>query len=441
MDNINLNQSSSKLLNRLHPTLIFYLSLAVFFIDAALNQWRHVPLFTVYIAFLTPVILWGLYEIGGFTRILFLFLSTLIVSSFVHLLHYGIQPKNISDAIYISCFATSYYYYRYHRNSLKASAIWVLAGVLCLMFSFSFIGLNKEKWLLDKDKQHSIIEYAQRKDQSNIASPTAPLWGKLEKNRQYHKGLFRVPHVGALLLGLCLLAVLFIPQTLRRSWIVLASLIMLFFILWSGTRIFFAAFAAAVLIFVVYKRNYLLLFIAILLFIPVVYFRFELYELTRNTPLGSLSGALIALFDEWHNFSRITIWSVWWNEITTFNLREWIIGKGFNQGLEVNYALLDYKVWFHNDFLSIMYSYGFFSFVLFILLIISWFIEARKSLQEHMGFFLFCSVLIISAILNGLYFYQPLLFFYLFFLMQDRSAPFFSKIKSSQVSKNTTKNI
>jgi len=416
-----IHKSENHWLKRLSPSVVFYGSLCVFFLDNLLNIWVHLPLFTAYLGLIIPALLIKIAQKGGLPKLLLLLLSGLFISSLVHLLLYGFQIKNVSDTVYVSGFVVSYYYFERYTEALNLKAVLVFGAVLSIMFSTSFI-TGESTGVVEKEEQIQVIDFFEEK--SGEIQSGFTLGARLEKNRQYHSGLFKVPHVGALLMGVCLIGFLFLPFQQNKVILLLTSALLLFFIAWSGTRVFFVALIPALVILLIQKKYYRILLAGFAMFLGCIYFRLDLYEATRHTPLGSLTGALIAMVDDWHNLSRIAIWSVWYQEVSAFSITDFLFGKGYAQSLASTGAVFDNSIWFHNDLLSIFYSYGLATFVVYLALWSSWIKTNWSYLVRNTGFLISFVLLLSAALINGLYFYQPLFYFYILFLIKSQSKGF-----------------
>ena len=85
--------------------------------------------------------------------------------------------------------------------------------------------------------------------------------------------------------------------------------------------------------------------------------------------------------------------------------------------LIANAKNLDTKVWFHNDFLNIFYTYGIWCTMLYIWFFVKIYRDNKSYIKQNIFIFIFYSSMVITAIMNGFYYYFPVFLLYLFFLM------------------------
>jgi hypothetical protein len=415
MSEYHIHKSFNHWFEKFNPNTVFYCSLSAFFIDGVIHKFTKLPFFTGYLALLTPFLLLSIYKKRGhLPYISIFFLVSICFSSLMHIFKYGVHLKNLSDTLYIAVFAISFTFYHIHSDKLKVMAVWILSAVLGVMFMFSFVK-EGTKLIVNKAEQVQVLELLDDGKPRNKSGYT--IGGAVEKNRQYHAGLFKVAHVGAFLLGICLLGFWLLPVHQNKLAMLLVSVIILFLIVWSGTRIFFAALLPGLIIYLLRKKQIMYIVGGVVLLVIITYFRLEIYEATRHTPLGSISGVFIAVLDDWQNLSRIAIWKVWLAEVKSFTWFELFFGKGYAQSFEVTGAVFEKPIWFHNDSLSIIFSYGLLTFLLYILMIADWIKQLLHELKNNLGLLVLFITLLTASLLNGLYFYQPLFFFYIFFLI------------------------
>ena len=410
-------------LSNAHLDILLISLLLIFFIDGWINNHKHFPLMTLFVSITTFIMILRLAFTNSVPRLQFLLLVSLGACSFYHLITYGFSFRSGSDVIYIAFFITSFYYLDKFRDQVKPNRIWSMSLVFVLMFSYGFLGMDSENWIADKSMQVVVTPDSSVPEvDATTGEIVSTIGGRIEKNRIYMPGLYRHAHVGAVLMGLCSLCFAYFNVSKNR-WKQWAMMLILFAgTLMTGTRIFLAALGLALLVVAIQKRYWkIILSISIVALLSIL-FRYEIYQSTQHTPIGSITGALIAFVDDWRHISRLQIWGVWYQEVSSFQLQDLIYGRGLHSSLDINYVHFKRKIWFHNDLLSIFYSYGLFVFALMVLFYVQIWKRFVSKLENHTGLLLFLFILLFCSFLNGLYYYQPFFVFYLLYAL-EKSAP------------------
>jgi hypothetical protein len=402
-----------------HLDVLLISALLFFFVDGWINQYFHAPLMTLYAGIASVLMLANLLYQQSLPRILLLFLSGFAICNLYHWAYYGFSFRSASDVVYILLFVTSFYHFDRYKAGIHPNRLWLISLVFIGMLAYSFIGLKSETWKVDKSEQIEVSQaYLLPEVEESTGEIISTIGGRIEKNRIYIRGLYRHAHVGAVLLGFCLLCFVYfrVSTKLWLQW--LMGIVLLICTIFTGARIFFAALGIAFLILAIQRKYWVPLIIFLVSISLTVLFRFEIYDQTQNTPFGSLSGALIAFIDDWRHISRIQIWNVWVHEVASFSMIDHLLGKSLQSSLDVNYSYFNRKIWFHSDLPSIYYAYGILIWGL--MMTFYWEVWNRffPKLRAHSGLFMFLLILLICSLLNGLYYYQPLFFFYLLFAME-----------------------
>jgi hypothetical protein len=115
--------------------------------------------------------------------------------------------------------------------------------------------------------------------------------------------------------------------------------------------------------------------------------------------------------------SRFRLWYSWWIEVREFGFWDFMTGKSYTSALIANARNLDYKVWFHNDFLNIFYTYGIWCTILYIWFFIKIYRDNKSCIKQNIFIFIFYISMVITALINGFYYYFPVFLLYLFFSM------------------------
>ncbi len=115
--------------------------------------------------------------------------------------------------------------------------------------------------------------------------------------------------------------------------------------------------------------------------------------------------------------SRYRLAYSWWIEIREFGFLDFVIGKSYMNSMVANTKNLGLDVWFHNDFLSISYTYGILGILLYIWFFVKIYRDNKSLIKQNIFIFVFYFSMIFTAILNGYYYYFPVFLLYIFFLM------------------------
>lgn len=78
---------------------------------------------------------------------------------------------------------------------------------------------------------------------------------------------------------------------------------------------------------------------------------------------------------------------------------------------------INWADWFHNDFLSVAYTYGLVGLVLYAGLFYKIFTDNKALIKNNLFLFTFYFSMLFSAIINGFYYYYPIFLMFLFVLM------------------------
>ncbi|HAS8115764.1 TPA: hypothetical protein I7666_20955 [Vibrio vulnificus] len=114
--------------------------------------------------------------------------------------------------------------------------------------------------------------------------------------------------------------------------------------------------------------------------------------------------------------SRFQLFDAFYQGLDSFDTMDFILGKSFSYQYEVVNQYLGQKLWFHNDFLSLFYSYG--VIILFWLVFYScrYYVNHVNTTNSYILKVYFLS-LVLFSLFNGIIYHPTYLIFYLFFLM------------------------
>jgi hypothetical protein len=449
-----------------NPNALFYAALLAFLVDNVINYYVNVPLFVVFSMLILPLLWINLIQNRSIPRFLLIFIPVLAVSFLAGSILYGFKKTNVSDFLFILLFATSFFYYQEHKKKLSIFPVKVLTAVVLAMIGFGFFGWHSDSintkrgdYLdlelvgisFDSLKAQAIPfdEFAANFDESvNVDSllrtrlkkyfPNRPeidtmqMFGirlapnihfrgkekiKVENQREFRAGLFRIPHVAAYFLG-ALMFFYFALFRQNKSRLLLLFVIALgLLMLWTGVRTFLIALFLSLALYFVFRKSiwYLVLFMAIMFVVVVL--RYEIFSLAKETFLEPFALLVLRMVDEPEQISRVVLIKSWWIEIREFGVMEWLTGKTLYQSKMANLANLFSPVWYHNDFLSVLYAYGAPVLVLYIVFFIKMYRFMLQSPVKSPLIYLFYITLVMAAFINGLYYYFPVILLYIFILM------------------------
>jgi hypothetical protein len=402
-----------------NPNVVFMASLAAYLGDAVTNYFMHIPVFVTYLILLLPALWLDLWLHGHKSRLMmvfvFVFIIPFIINSFLHPFH----RTNISDLVFILFLPTAYFYYKNRISDLNINRVHIFSAVTLFMFGFAFFGVNS----LEVNRSAQIKMQYPITNIRLVKDPKSE-FNYLESYRKYNFGLFRIPHIGAYFLGFLALFYGSVYRQRRNIMFALFACGLIALIFYSGVRAFIAAAGLALIITFIQKKSLIYVAGFALLFVAMLYFRETIYLCTADTLFRPYTGMLITLVDNIGRLSRILIGHSWWIEISQFEWYQFLIGKSFFNSILANLANLHLGEWFHNDFLSIFYTYGLLAFVVYGYLFVRIYLDHAEQISGNLiiGVFFWCMPVL--ALLNGLYYYFPIFFLFVFLVMiRDKKRP------------------
>jgi len=412
--------------NSLLVNIFFWFFLISFLIDRIINYFFHFPFFVVSAIILFPFLFLAAQYKNPEKRqlivLVFSFLAIVIINSIVHLF----ALKNISDFLFIGLFITFYFYYCNNISSLRLSNIYIFF-ILCLfLFSFTFLSINSNSiskteyttlfgWEISSlEKSELLKEMTNKKE---IIKWKPDKLDILEYFRVYHNGLFRIPHIASYFFGFLFLFFTLQYQKKKKIIDIVLLIVSLVLCFYTGSRAILAALVLSVLIFL-FRKRYLIYFsmLTVLLLVMIIANDY-LMQLTEDTIFYQYFTFIQTSTENFTRLSRFRLWYSWWLQISEFGFWDIMIGKSFINALIANAENLDYKVWFHNDFLNIFYSYGIWCTALYIWFFIKIYRDNKVLIRRNLFIFVFYSSMVITALVNGFYYYFPVFLLYLFFVM------------------------
>ncbi|MEH6679594.1 MAG: O-antigen polymerase [Sediminicola sp.] len=329
------------------------------------------------------------------------------------MLRTGFFKESLSDLLFILSFFGAFFLFsdEYKLPFSNDKLIKLLLGGCVCLFVATFLGFDQNLWGNTMGVKTADIEY----------------------NRSYRQGLFRKAHIASYFFTFFVLYFLNKFQVRKESKLKYSIILipLAIFILLTGSRTSIVVIVLS--LFLYYFKIKFLKFLLPLISLGI----FVLLYIDRL--LTFFDGSLIyqylsiikTLSTNFERLSRIIIWSSWWKEVKTFRLLDFIFGRGFNSSIAANLKNTSSSIWFHNDFLSIFYSYGLLSVLLYVYLFIVIYQKHKNIIKGNIFVFLTFSSFYLSAFFNGFYYYYTILILFLFYSMiRD------SKLKSQLVKKD-----
>lgn len=365
-----------------------YASCLVFALDSIANYYFSIPVFVASTPLLTIL---ALSCVRDRQRLLLTLIAiVLLISTFlINSARFGLSQDNVSDALFL--ILTFAYISAASSGSASRSAISTVTILFGLLFIPAFLGIN-----------------------NNFGNDDALSSGStdIEYLRAYRQGLYRLPHLAAYLLSFgAMWWFMRWEADKKRITYAVVSAGFLLTCLYTGSRtpvfIFVIGFLLSFMELSIKKVAMLLIAICVLAL--AVTKIDDILQLTEGTFFYQYPSAVKTALTNFERLSRFMIWSSWYEAMGSFRLEDYAFGRSFAQSLEYNRIHLGNAIWFHNDFLSIIYSYG-----VPVFLIYAWMlIGATRKLAK--GSFTRGSTMLVTFILgsgfiNGFYKYLPVVF-------------------------------
>ena len=397
----------------INPNQVFLFMLAVFFIDSAVNFVFNIPIFVSVAMLILPLLWLSHWKSGRKNVFLLIFISLFILVSLINNFVYKFDKTNISDLVFILFFPTIYYFYKLRPEKLLPRTIHILFFVTMFMFMFAFAGINSTNFRNEPRGRTEAVKLLKKKK----VKPKRNNLDVIERNRKYNYGLFRVPHLANYFWGFLFLFYGFAFQKKKKWYYLVGGLAAMLFMLYSGSRTFLVAVFLALMLYWIRRKTIVYVLITGAASALILFFRYELYHALEETFLSNYVGLLITTVDNFSRLSRAIIWSSWWYEMQHFVWYDFLIGKTFVGSMDANLVNIHFREWFHNDFLSISYAYGFFALMLYLVFFYKMFRENARFIRNNAYLFVFFFAMIFSAFFNGFYYYFPVFLIFIFVYM------------------------
>lgn len=448
-----VNKNESKIVD-----VFYWIFIVLFIIDRTINYFFHFPFFVGSAIIIFPfLVLTTQYKNPDKWKLNVLILA-FVCLGILNSVFYFFDVKNISDLLFIILLFTIYFYYRDNIKYLKIRNIYILFLMSFILFFFTFFNVNTSAII--PSKYHSAVNcntntvvvsqtVSETKPLKQIDNTTSSLqvskieqlpqkklpqeemmseargsikWksnpqDRNEERRNYHSGLFRVPQVASYFFGFLFLFFAYQYQKTKRIIDLILFCIALFLCLYTSTRIILVTFAVSIFLFFIHRKYYTFLLFFVLGLVILVITNDFFITITNDTFLNQYFVFIETCVENFTRLSRFRLWYSWWIAMSEFDFWNLLIGKSFISSYIVNDKNLGYYIWFHNDFLSILYSYGVIGLTLYIAFFIKIYRDNKILIKQNIFVFIFFHSIILTAFFNGFYYYFPIFLLYIFFLM------------------------
>jgi len=409
---------------------LFWVFFALFLLDRVINYFYDFPFFVISAIALFPLLIYFSQKNNTNKKQHYFLMFFFIIITVLNSIIYRFSVKNISDLLFVVLFFTSYFFYKKNIKYLKLSTVYLFLILSVSLFSFTFFGVNsnhsrKANYISTSKNDSSLSSktkstqvYSNKTTENNESSEWKPKSIHiLKKSRVFHQGLFRVSHVASCFFGFLFLFFVYQYQNKKRIIDLILVFILLGLCIYTGSKTILIAFAFSAILFLFIRKSIIYPILAILFVVLLFYQREYILQITEDTILYPYSVLIYISAENLTAISRFQIWYSWWSEISNFGIIDFLIGKSFANAIIANQQNLNLKIWFHNDFLNIFYTYGLVGFVLYIWFFIKIYRDNRIIIKHNVLIFIFYFSMIFAAFINGFYYYFPVFLLYLFFLM------------------------
>ena len=443
------------LINKYDDKLVsfFYLYFIVsFFIDRLLFSFLiNFPFFVVSAIFIFPFLFLAAQNKNSNKKQLFVLVFTFMVITIVVSIMYVFGVQNISDLLFIILFITIYFYYNENIAQLKISNAYVLLILTIFLFSFTFFNIdadssktstakyysyfnkaipfvkktlpaNSTSQKVDNNKEDVVSDYKSVPVKDTKIKKTTPKKKPVyvDKYKSFnirHTGLFRRTHMASYFFGYLFLFFAFQYQKNRGIFNAIILIVTLGFCLYTGIRSMPAAFILSGVIFL-FRRKYIVYLVMLLALIVLFMIANEYFlQLTKNTIFYQYVYLTHMFKENISGLARFQLYQSWWNDVSDFGFLNLLMGKSYMGALMANGQNYGKVMWFHNDFLNIFYSYGILGLMMYIWFFIKIYRDNKVLIKQNLFIFVFYTSMIITAVINGYYYYFPVFLMYLFLLM------------------------
>ncbi len=374
-----------------------YFIVGLFVLDNVVNYFAAIPIYVASIPL--SVLILFCHTHSRRDRILFIVCMACVLASVaVNFIRFDYSMQDISDILFVIQFFAAFFYARHARVSARAISVATVA--FALLFLPTFLGVNA------MDYSEDVFISGSR---------------DVEFLRLYNQGLYRLPHVAAYMLAFSGLWWLWVASRTRNRWHYALALMFIVFTLYTGSRTPFFVFVAAYFASSIrFRAGHVMASIGALLVVAFfVLFFSQVLDFLYGTFLYQYFSLFETLSENYDRLSRVIIWSSWLSAISQFNGIDFLFGRDFSSSFDFNLKEIGLSIWFHNDFMSIFYSYGI---VVLGAYLVPYFVVLKEAIRKSESKLIeVCGIFIpASAFINGFYKYLPIVFF--LFLMSKSFA-------------------
>ncbi len=369
--------------------IALYCACISFAADSIINYVSSAPIFVASIPLLAALSLLAIKSQRVFFVTLIAILFTL--SSFLfNAARFGISQDNVSDVLFL-ILAISFIG-ACLTGSPTRRAMSLMSALFALLFIPAFFGINNQFGSTDALTSGS---------------------SDIEFLRSYQQGLYRLPHLAAYLLAFGAIWWFILWEKERKILQAITALAFVIACLYTGSRtpafIFIIGFVASYFEFSPKKIAALL--VAIAAIIAVVINIDAIMAATEGSFIYQYPSAVKTALTNFERLSRVMIWTSWYDAMKEFGPLDYLIGRSFAQSLHYNEVHLGLSIWFHNDYLSIIYSYGapvFLTYTAFTLATVKKLSRENSSRAKTA----LVAFILVSGLINGFYKYLPIVFLF-----------------------------
>ncbi|CAD6366534.1 hypothetical protein SHEWT2_04141 [Shewanella hafniensis] len=311
-----------------------------------------------------------------------------------------IYVEDIGYVLYFMCFCVSLIYL---KNELLADKLRLSIPLIRITFLFTTFFF----WL-----------YIFGIDSSPHQSDMSATGANVEYYRVYHSGLFRAPHFPSYLFYFIALTYIYFRRSFSWFEFYFVITICIFGVLFSGSRTpVFSFVLATIIYFTISRLRYVVLSLVFVCLLSIIFYKIEvILEMLSGTSLYQYFSFIYTLKNDPDRLSRIILFSVFLDSIQNFSLSEILVGRSFGSQLDIIEQSISQRLWFHNDILSVFYSYGLVGIlVLFSLLKALYFKFIRVTKSYYVNVY-FISIVVFSFV-NGIFYHTSYLFLLFLFWM------------------------
>ncbi|RLD45717.1 MAG: hypothetical protein DRI95_02545 [Bacteroidetes bacterium] len=424
--------------------IFFWLFIASFLIDRIINYFIHFPFFVGSALLMFPFLFFITQHKNPDRKRLMIAVFSFVLITIINSIVYLFGVKNISDLLFIILFITIYFYYRKNINNLKTANTYLFFALSLFLFSFTFFNIDSNsihkhsytstlRWITSYDEEPEKLKKIRLKNEKLELAEKGMAKKRLEESgeitwksneldileilRIYHNGLFRIPHIASYFFGFLFLFFAHQYRIKKKILFVVLMVISIGLCIYSGSRAILLAFVLSTIIFL-FNRKYILYLAMIFVAILILIFSKEYFlQISKDTFFFQYFTLIETTLENFSRLSRYRLWYSWWTEVSEFGFWEFVIGNSFMSAMYANAVNLNFKEWFHNDFLSIFYTFGIWCTLLYIWFFIKIYRDYKMYIKQNIFIFIFYASMIITAFVNGFYYYFPVFLLYLFLLM------------------------